>query len=771
MEVITIDSSDDDDDDLASSGPGDDRHRNAASRGEVTRQHAQSIDDDSSVSSADSIWDKPGLPSRLSSATYTSDNSSAGSEKFDIDVGGGDTSNVANEVGGSDATTVHNPYKSDKPRDNYGFCNNMKSINPYIDRDSARNVGGLNDTDKQQTGEDNAQNPAPTVDTYIGTWKVMLLMDHREFGRHKDSNFLKKVEDKINNYFGGVVHCEQLYLPSADYMFVARLISNANGEVIDERVLDMIIERKNVNDLQLCLIKDSKKYKPLSFFEAQTYKLQNCGIKKKLFLMEGDEDDPKQFSMYSTTARGTTTVRGTTTPAEQLKRLKRVKTVRLQMEKGDWKGIDIVCTKNAADTVEFLIQQLKNFKKSFNPLRPPAKTMEDLKNHINDQMAAPTFREYLRQISLPGIGDAKAMKVIMDPQLDWDKSFISPSCQNKKTKSTLACRATFWGETEEEAAVRNLENARENAMRAKKSNGALVSMDEDKFGNSWCGICRNSIDIWNETGIATCNRVAKCGKVFHEFCLAAQGYDITTNEGCVICRGLSKFKVQSQEQAPATKTTETTPVEDSRSPGQIRLGSSTSTESRRDTSKRQSVASSSGNQVTSTTKTPKKKVPTKAKSDSSKGKNPTVTPSTTSKSNKSTTSRSKKYKSPPEQLYVKRPKFNRQPIPTTNRSTIDRNGCPSNPLHDVDKSVAAALLLHNGLLDESNNGAVGSAKKKKQAVNNGKSNDQSTPTISAVANDEVGMQPAAVKIDSCVVMLDSDDEDEDKSDDDVIVID
>ena len=100
---------------------------------------------------------------------------------------------------------------------------------------------------------------------------------------------------------------------------------------------------------------------------------------------------------------------------------------------------------------------------------------------------------------------------------------------------------------------------------------------------------------------------------------------------------------------------------------------------------------------------------------------------------------------------------------------IDRNGCPSNPLHDVDKSVAAALLLQNGLLDESNNGAVGSAKKMKKAVKNGKSNDKSTPMISAVANDEVGMQPAA-KIDSCVVMLDSDD-DEDKSYDDVIVID
>jgi hypothetical protein len=120
---------------------------------------------------------------------------------------------------------------------------------------------------------------------------------------------------------------------------------NATGEVIDERVLDMVIERKNVKDVCQCLISGSKsechplqarslvllrsskafphenctstiEYKPLSFFEAQMYKLQHCGISKKLFLMEGDEDNTKNIFA------------GAKSNMEKERRLKRVKTLR-----------------------------------------------------------------------------------------------------------------------------------------------------------------------------------------------------------------------------------------------------------------------------------------------------------------------------------------------------------------------------------------------------------------------------------------------------------
>lgn len=127
-------------------------------------------------------------------------------------------------------------------------------------------------------------------------------------------------------------------------MFVARLVSK-NGKIMGERVLDTIIERKNVEDLQSCLITKSKNYKPVSSFKIQMYRLQHCGIDNKLFLIEGDEEDPTQFMMYSsrteyeasgTKAKAKEKTKGQTKAnyapeKEQLNRYKRVKTARLQV--------------------------------------------------------------------------------------------------------------------------------------------------------------------------------------------------------------------------------------------------------------------------------------------------------------------------------------------------------------------------------------------------------------------------------------------------------
>ena len=83
----------------------------------------------------------------------------------------------------------------------------------------------------------------------------------------------------------------------------------------------------------------------------------------------------------------------------------------MQLANGEFDGVDLICTRSRWDTVKFLIHKLEEFQKSFNPRRPPAKTRAELKNHINAQMKASTFMEYLRLRSIPGIGDAKAMKV------------------------------------------------------------------------------------------------------------------------------------------------------------------------------------------------------------------------------------------------------------------------------------------------------------------------------------------------------------------------
>ena len=126
--------------------------------------------------------------------------------------------------------------------------------------------------------------------------------------------------------------------------------------------------------------------------------------------MEGDEDVKNVF-------------RGANSNKEKLGRLKRIKTSRLRLERGEWEGVDLLCTKNKHDTIQFLIQQLARFQQSFDARRPPTKTMRDLKAHIKTEMEDPTFREYLRLRKCPNVGDAKAMKAIRDPKNAWNENF------------------------------------------------------------------------------------------------------------------------------------------------------------------------------------------------------------------------------------------------------------------------------------------------------------------------------------------------------------
>ncbi|KAL7548504.1 hypothetical protein ACHAWF_011782 [Thalassiosira exigua] len=649
--------------------------------------------------------------------------------------------------------------------------------------------------DDEEGEEDDVLEVAPprgTVDAYLGTWNVLMLMDRREFGQHSGSDFLERTERKINERFGGgKAHCERTTLPSADYLFVARLTSRS-GETVDERILPLIIERKNVNDLQLCLITDSKKYRPLSFFEAQMYKLQRCGVARKLFLMEGDEDDPRQFSMHSAKT-------GTATPLERDKRLKRVKTVRLQIDRGEWQGVDVISTKSKEETVRFLIEKLAEFKRSFDPLRPPSTTMDDLKERIKEEMRAPTFREYLRLISQPRVGPVKAMKVINDPDLDWDKNFMCPSCTTRKGKSTLEDRASFWGESEAEEGMRNLSNAREAAMRSKKAGGSgAVACSRD--GDPTCGICRKAVDIFAETHIATCNRVAACGATFHESCLGKQGYDIGKDDGCILCRAMSKFFVEGLaaawgSQATAVSTTREEDVNgreagfgkksasSSASRGDIATvsrGSSMASLSRKGSNNDDFDDDAKGAKPKAKAKRARKdpnapkrpmncfmfyansvrgqirqenphlslgevskeigmrfkaisveeRAKWQAKADaaredyvrqlaeykklkplepsSGEEKNALKPPPSATPKNKQHASASAQkppksnngwdgQQSTPEKIYMRRSGTTRRhTLPNTNATIIDRNGLPSNPLHDFDNSVAAALLLDEG---------------------------------------------------------------------------
>lgn len=187
----------------------------------VTTTVVQSFEDDgSSVSSEDSIWNKVGLRLRPS--------------RSNNGVGG-----VTNLPGNLTLSKTTAPVSLTRA------CRDITN-DDFVDTE---------EDDTVTTLPHDIPLLLPAVD---GTWRVILLMDHREFGCAAN-NFLTTVEKKINKHFReGTTYCEITTLPSADYLFVARLLSNTTGEIMDERILDMIIERKSVQDVCQCLIADSK---------------------------------------------------------------------------------------------------------------------------------------------------------------------------------------------------------------------------------------------------------------------------------------------------------------------------------------------------------------------------------------------------------------------------------------------------------------------------------------------------------------------------------
>lgn len=73
---------------------------------------------------------------------------------------------------------------------------------------------------------------------------------------------------------------------------------------------------------------------------------------------------------------------GTASREEQIRRLKRVKTIRNQMICGEFKGVRIVCTKDRDDTVLWLIQQFELIRKSFDPAHPPWRVKSEFDDYV-----------------------------------------------------------------------------------------------------------------------------------------------------------------------------------------------------------------------------------------------------------------------------------------------------------------------------------------------------------------------------------------------------
>lgn len=111
--------------------------------------------------------------------------------------------------------------------------------------------------------------PRNSSEKFEETYDVILILDDREnFGSRS-----KKVVDSLNSQFN--VQVEVRRLPVGDGIWIVR-----DKQSNKEYVLDFIVERKRVDDL-CSSIRDNR-------YRDQKLKLQRCGLKKLIYLVEGD---------------------------------------------------------------------------------------------------------------------------------------------------------------------------------------------------------------------------------------------------------------------------------------------------------------------------------------------------------------------------------------------------------------------------------------------------------------------------------------------------
>ncbi|CAO1947228.1 unnamed protein product [Urochloa humidicola] len=114
-----------------------------------------------------------------------------------------------------------------------------------------------------------AMPPRQYNEEFLEVYEVVLILDDREsFGSRT-----RKVADNISSQFNVSVEIKRL--PIGDCIWIAR-----HRKLLTEYVLDFIVERKNVADLGSS-IRDNR-------YKDQKSRLQNCGLRKLIYLVEGD---------------------------------------------------------------------------------------------------------------------------------------------------------------------------------------------------------------------------------------------------------------------------------------------------------------------------------------------------------------------------------------------------------------------------------------------------------------------------------------------------
>ncbi|KAL6616685.1 hypothetical protein ACP70R_038955 [Stipagrostis hirtigluma subsp. patula] len=130
-----------------------------------------------------------------------------------------------------------------------------------------------------------AMPPRQSSEEFLEAYEVVLILDDRENFGCSRKIASRKAAENIRSQFNVPVEVKRL--PVGDGIWIAR-----NRKLLTEYVLDFIVERKNVEDL-VSSITDNR-------YKDQKLRLQKCGLRKLIYLVEGDPNDLK---MPTETAR------------------------------------------------------------------------------------------------------------------------------------------------------------------------------------------------------------------------------------------------------------------------------------------------------------------------------------------------------------------------------------------------------------------------------------------------------------------------------------
>ncbi|XP_038892705.1 crossover junction endonuclease MUS81 isoform X2 [Benincasa hispida] len=126
--------------------------------------------------------------------------------------------------------------------------------------------------------------PLSFGEKFEDSYNVVLILDDREQFANHSSRSRRMIENICSQF---KIQIEIRRLPVGDGIWIAR-----HKHLDNEYVLDFIVERKNIDDLR-CSIRDNR-------YRDQKLKLLRCGLKRMIYLVEGDPNSSEAAESIKT---------------------------------------------------------------------------------------------------------------------------------------------------------------------------------------------------------------------------------------------------------------------------------------------------------------------------------------------------------------------------------------------------------------------------------------------------------------------------------------